>query len=124
MTTFARSDIAKYCATGILAAAVLAAGVADGFAQRASRNALGSPGRITIENQRDAPLIELKITGKQGKAVERVIATNLAPGKKITVTLPAGIGCVFDLAGAFTDESTMEAADMDLCKEKTLRLVE
>ncbi|MDF2120353.1 hypothetical protein PY365_32810 [Roseiarcaceae bacterium H3SJ34-1] len=119
---FAYSDISKYCAVGALAAVALAASIGDSFAQRA--RAPGSPGRITLENKRAATLTELKIIGKEGAAAERVIATNLAPGKKITVTLPARIGCIFDLAGTYDDDSTIEVADSNLCKDKALRLVE
>lgn len=119
---FARSNISKYCATGALAAMALAAMAGNSSAQRANKP--GSPGRITLENKRAATLTELKIIGKEGAATERVIATNLAPGKKITVTLPARIGCMFDIAGTYDDDATVEVADSNLCKEKALRLVE
>jgi hypothetical protein len=118
----ARSNIPRYCAIGAFAVVALAATVGDSFAQRARQPA--SPGRITLENKRPATLTELKIIGKEGAATEKVIATNLAPGKKITVNLPPRIGCMFDIAGTYDDDSTIEVADSNLCKDKILRLVE
>jgi len=85
---FARRDLSKRCAMAAFATLGLAATAGDAFAQRANKP--GSPGRITLENKRAATLTELKIIAKEGTAAERVIATNLAPGKKIAVTRRRG----------------------------------
>lgn len=107
----------------VAATATLSMTATSGFAQ--SKRGPASPGRITIENKRDATLVELKVIGREGAApTERVLATNLAPGKRVTVTLPPRSGCSFDLAGTFEDDSVLEAEGRNLCKDKVLRLVE
>lgn len=115
--TFTRSMVVA------AAAVTLSLTATSGFAQ--SKRGPSSPGRITVENKRDAALVELKLVGKEGAAAtERVVAKNLAPGKRVTFTLPPRSGCTFDLAGTFEDDSVMEAEDRNLCRDKVLRLVE
>lgn len=107
----------------IAAATTLAATATSAFAQ--SKRGPSSAGRITVENKRTAALVELKVISKDGaNATERVVAKNLAPGKRVSFTMPPRSGCNFDLAGTFEDDSVMEAEDRNLCHDKVLRLVE
>ena len=78
---------------------------------------------LRIENKRDVALTELTITSKDGAAGETfVLARDIAPGQATTRTMPAR-KCLFDVKGTFADQSTLAAEDMDLCSQRTLRLV-
>jgi hypothetical protein len=78
---------------------------------------------LRIENKRNVALTELTITAKDGGAQETfVLAKNIAPGVVTTGTVPAR-KCLFDLKGTFADQSTLAAEDMDLCSQRTIRLV-
>ena len=106
----------------IAALAAMAVAANDGLAQ--SRRGPSSPGRIAIENQRAVNLVEMKVISKGDNPSERVIARNLAPGKRVNVTFPPRSGCMFDVAGVFDDDSEMETTERNLCQDKVLRLVE
>ena len=46
------------------------------------------------------------------------------PASTVTLKLDNAKGCVFAIRGVFADDTTTEADDMDLCKDRTLRLTE
>ena len=54
----------------------------------------------------------------------RAIASNLAPGKKISVTVATVKSCVFNLHGAYADGSNTDSTSIDLCKDKNVNLIE
>ena len=79
---------------------------------------------VLVDNRREATLMELTIKSKVKGAEDIVVAKDLAPGAKLTAKLPAKAGCVFDVSGFFDDESVLEVAGVNLCKDKRLTLVE
>jgi len=78
---------------------------------------------VTVTNKRAVALTELDATPVGGGEAVKILA-NLAPGKKATAKVTHGKDCAFDLRGAFDDGSTTEMPGVDLCKVKTLNLVE
>ena len=80
-------------------------------------------GAIVVTNRRDANLLELTATPEKGGAPV-VIARDVAAGGKASGKLPPKAGCVFSLSGSFDDESSMEAANMNLCKDGRINLVD
>ncbi len=79
---------------------------------------------VLVDNRREATLLELTLKSKAKGAEDVVIAKDLGPGTKLTAKMPAKSGCVFDVAGFFDDESVLEVAGVNLCKDKRLTLVE
>ena len=79
---------------------------------------------VLVDNRREATLMELTLKSKAKGAEDIVVAKDLAPGAKLTAKLPAKAGCVFDVSGFFDDESVLEVAGVNLCKDKRLTLVE
>jgi len=79
---------------------------------------------VLVDNRREATLLELSIKSKASGAEEIVLAKDLGPGAKLTAKLPAKSGCVFDVSGSFDDESVLEVAGVNLCKDKRMTLVE
>ena len=77
---------------------------------------------VLVDNRREATLLELSLKAKGAEEV--VVAKDLGPGAKLTAKLPAKAGCVFDVSGFFDDESVLEVAGVNLCKDKSLTLVE
>ena len=78
---------------------------------------------LRIENKRAVALTELVITTKNNGLPESfVLAQNLAAGRAIAGAVPRG-KCLFDVKGIFADQSTLAADDMDLCSQRTIRLV-
>ena len=81
--------------------------------------------KININNKRGATLVELTVTSKaNANANPQLIAAGLLSGKKKTSNLAKKGGCLYDVSGTFDDESTIEVAGMDLCKDTTINLVE
>ena len=95
---------------------------------KAARTAKGETpmrgGALLIVNQRDATLVELTATPKGRKGESQVIASDVAAGGEAKGRLDRKAGCLFDLSGTFSDESTMEASGLDLCKDGRIKLVE
>jgi len=79
---------------------------------------------VLVDNRREATLMELTLKSKAKGAEDIVLAKDLGPGTKLTAKLPAKSGCVFDVSGFFDDESVLEVAGVNLCKDKRLTLVE
>src|SRR4051812_26990607 len=66
--------------------------------------AAAKAGQVLVQNNRDATLVELTLTGKTKGAEPVTIASGISPGGKMTGKLPAKAGCVFSVAGTFDDE--------------------
>lgn len=48
----------------------------------------------------------------------------LAPGKKVSVKLPKGAGCVFALNASFSDDGEFDQTEVNLCTDKTVRFTD
>ena len=79
---------------------------------------------VLVDNRREATLLELTIKGKAKGSEDIVLVKELGPGAKLNAKMPAKAGCVFDVSGYFDDESVLEVAGFNLCKDKRLTLVE
>jgi hypothetical protein len=79
---------------------------------------------VLVTNSRAVALTELDAAAAGAGAEAKKILANLAPGKKTSVKVPHGKSCVFDLHGAYADGSSTDLASIDLCKDKTVNLVE
>lgn len=110
--------------SGLTCAAAL---VLAGLAGTAPAAAQGSKPQssITVTNGRTAMLTVLEIasTGANPKLVGK-IDKPLAPGKSIKIALKGAKGCEYYVLARFDDDSEANADDMDLCREKTIRLTE
>jgi hypothetical protein len=101
-----------------IAAAVILSAAAFAFSSGVSAQTL------RIENKRDVALSELKITHKDGEKAEAyILVRDIAGGKRVSAKVPPG-KCLFDVEGVFEDKSQLNAQDMNLCAQHTLRLVE
>ena len=80
--------------------------------------------QLRIENRRAVALTELTITTKDGAAPQTfVLASDIAAGQSAMRNVPPRL-CLFDVKGTFADQSTLAADDMDLCSQRTIRLVQ
>jgi hypothetical protein len=78
---------------------------------------------VVVTNSRAVALTELDAT-PSGGTLPKAIVSNLAPGKKISVTVATDKSCVFNLHGAYADGSSADSTSVDLCKDKNVNLVE
>ena len=70
---------------------------------------------VVVTNSRAVALTELDAT-PSGGTLPKAIVSNLAPGKKISVSLATDKSCVFALHGTYADGSSTDSASVDLCK--------
>ena len=78
---------------------------------------------VVVTNSRSVVLTELDAT-PSGGTQPKTIVSNLAPGKKISVTVATIKSCVFNLHGAYADGSSTDSTSVDLCKDQNVNLVE
>jgi hypothetical protein len=78
---------------------------------------------VVVTNSRSVAVSELDAT-PSGGTLPKTIVSNLAPGKKIAVTVATAKSCVFNLHGAYADGSNTDSTSVDLCKDKNVNLVE
>ena len=78
---------------------------------------------VLVTNARAVALTELDATPADG-GKPKAIVSGLAPGKKTPVRVAHGKSCVFDLHGAYADGSTSDNASVDLCKDKSINLID
>jgi len=78
--------------------------------------------KVVVTNARAVGLAELTAAPDGGEA--KTILKGLAPGKKKVVSVAHGKTCVFDLHAVYDDSSTTDNAAVDLCKDKSINLVE
>jgi hypothetical protein len=109
-----------------LAAAALLAGAVPvrtaTLAAKAPKKATAAT-MVVIANSRAVALVELDAT-PAGRFLPKVIARNLAPGKKTAVSVATDGDCVFNLHSAYADQSSSELPNVDLCKDKSVNLVD
>lgn len=77
---------------------------------------------VVVTNARAVGLAELTAAPDGGEA--KTIVKGLKPGKKKVVSVAHGKSCMFDLHAIYDDSSTTDNAAVDLCKDKTINLVE
>lgn len=82
-----------------------------------------APGQITLVNARTAALTGLSLTDDAGKQVGSLKAA-IAAGKKGTIALAKGTPCAINVAASFDDEGYIEASQVDVCKDRTIRLTD
>lgn len=103
------------------AAAVRAATPRKAAKKPAAKNAA----KVNIVNKRGATLVELAVLSKSAaNAQPQMVASGLLAGKRKTTNLTRNGGCIYDVSGAFDDESTIEVTGLDLCKDANINLVE
>ena len=112
-----------FALAAIAAAALCGASPSFAKAKKPKAEPATRGGAILVSNQRDSTLLELTATPQNGGA-EITIARDVAAGARAAGKLPAKAGCVFNLSGRFEDESSMEAANLNLCKDGRINLVE
>src|SRR5579872_7418436 len=78
---------------------------------------------VTVTNERKVGLKELDAAGAGGPKTKKVVA-NLAPGGKAVVKLGKGKDCLYDFHAIYDDGQSADIAAIDVCKDKSLNLVE
>ena len=77
---------------------------------------------VVVTNSRAVVLTKLEATADSGSS--KTIVSDLPPGKKKSVKVEHGKSCMFDLHGDYADGSTSDSASVDLCKDKSVNLVD
>jgi hypothetical protein len=80
--------------------------------------------QLRIENKRGVALEQLVITAKSGEMRKSFILAENLDAKKVTTRSVPPEHCLYDVKGVFADKSTLAAADMNLCAQTIIRLVE
>jgi hypothetical protein len=78
---------------------------------------------VVVTNKRTVALTALLVSGA-GSADSNKVAGALEAGKKTVIHLSRGKDCLFDVRGLYADGSSTEADSVDLCKDKTINLVD
>ena len=78
---------------------------------------------VVVTNSRAVALTELDAT-PSGGTLPKAIVSNLAPGKKLSVSVATDKSCLFGLHGTYADGSSGDLTSVDLCKDKKVNLVE
>jgi hypothetical protein len=76
---------------------------------------------VVITNSREVPATDVAI-GANGQTVR--LAKPLAPKAQATLRLPKMAGCMVVVAAVFEDEATSELSELDVCKDKAIRLID
>src|SRR5690606_34862389 len=108
-----------------IAGALLLAGAVGQADAQTKRRAPAHAASVTIANAHSAPLQELEITSTtEPPVVVARLTKPLEPGKSVRLAIKGKHGCLFDLRGAYGDESVLESDGVDLCADNKLRLTE
>jgi hypothetical protein len=76
---------------------------------------------LVITNARQVPATDIAI-GANGQTVR--IKKPLAPQAKTTLKLPKMKGCQVAVAAIFPDEASIQADELDVCRDNTIRLTD
>jgi hypothetical protein len=76
---------------------------------------------VVITNTREVPATDVAI-GANGQTVR--LARPLAPRKQATLRLPKMTGCMVVVAAVFEDTAMSEPSELDVCKDRTIRLTD
>ncbi|WP_293865253.1 hypothetical protein [uncultured Alsobacter sp.] len=108
----------------ILAAAVALPGAALAQAAKPAGKA-GASYTVKVSNGRTVAVSSLSFV-PQGEATgPNLLKKPLEPGKSISLVVKAKKGqCLFDVAGGYDDEAEITGSGLNLCKDKTLALVD
>jgi hypothetical protein len=82
------------------------------------------PGQILVTNNRGSALQQLTLTSLKAPDKSAVVAKGLAAGAKVLAKVPAKAGCEFSVAGEFEDGTSLAIDGVEVCKDRTLNLVE
>jgi hypothetical protein len=115
--TLAVAIAAALC--GLIAAPALA----QNAAPKPKPPAGASTVTVTVTNSRKADLVQLQ-AAESGSAVWKKVLGPVKTGKQASAVLPRGFNCRVDLHGTFADGQSMDAADVDVCAQKTLNLTD
>ena len=83
----------------------------------------GNTVAVTVTNSRKADLVQLQAAESGSVAWKKVLGP-LKAGAHADRLLPRQFNCRVDLHGTFADGQSMDAADLEVCTEKTLNLTE
>jgi len=78
---------------------------------------------VMVTNSRKADLVQLQVAESGSVAWKKVLGA-LKSGAHVTAVLPRQFNCRVDLHGTFADGQSMDAADVDVCAQKTLNLTD
>lgn len=103
-------------------AVLLLALIATAFAlpADAQKRRAKTAAEVVVVNARQATLIEFQLTSEQGAVVGGITAP-LAPGKRVTLKLAKGAPCLLTISALYDDEFENAGAQIDACKDKTVR---
>lgn len=119
---FVASFVGAALMTGAVFAQTAAPAPAAGAGAKPQKKATASV-VVVVTNSRDVALTELDAT-PSGEFLPKKIVSNLAPGKKTSVTVATDKDCVFDLHGDYADGSSTDSTSVDLCKDKNVNLIQ
>ena len=77
---------------------------------------------VVITNTRAIALTALDATPSGG--IPKTIVSNLGPRKNASVSVATEKSCVFTLRAAFADGARAELTNINLCKDRTVNLIE
>jgi len=124
---FVASVVGASLMTGVVSAAAQTAAPADNVpaapVAKPLKKKVAPAIIVVVTNSRAVALTELDAK-PSGGTLPKAIVSNLAPGKKISVTVATGKSCVFDLHGTFVDGASADLQGINLCKDKNVNLVE
>ena len=115
---------AAVAVTAALLPGLLLPGLLLPAAAQTGKPAKAPAGMVVVHNARAAALVELAIVSRNKKLEPVTVARNVAGGASARSRLPKNGGCVYDVDGLFEDQTTVEIAGVNLCKDGVLRLVE
>jgi hypothetical protein len=90
---------------------------------KAKKPAAPAKVEVVVTNKRAVALTAL-LASTSGSPDSDKIAGPLAAGKKTVIHISPGKDCLFDLRGLYADGTSTVADGVDLCKDKTINLVD
>lgn len=80
---------------------------------------------VKVSNGRTAAVSSLSFVPQGAEPGANVLKKPLEPGKTISVVVKAKKGqCLFDVSGGYDDEVEIAGSGLNLCKDRTLALVD
>jgi hypothetical protein len=78
---------------------------------------------VVVTNHRSVGLKDLSAAAAGAQASKKIVA-DLKPGAKKTVNLGKGKDCLYDFHATYEDGTSADMSSVDICKDKTIDLVE
>ena len=107
---------------GVLAAPAFAQNTAPAKA-KPEPQAGAQTATVTVTNSRKVDLVRLQ-AAESGSANWKQVLGAVKAGKQASAKVPQPFNCRIDLHGVFADGQSMDASDVDVCKQKTLNLTD